>query len=89
MSPSSGAEISRELLFERLKTILLDHLRIKEPSLIRPESFLQEDLGIRSLDLVDLIIAVEEEFQIRVESSFSDMKTVDDVTDYLLTRMQR
>ena len=88
MSLSSGAQISGDILFERLKAILLDHLKIKEPSLIRRESNLQEDLGVQSLDMVDLIIAVEEEFQIRIESSFSQMRTVDDVIQYLLTRMQ-
>jgi acyl carrier protein len=88
MSLSPDAEISKEALFERVKAIFLNHLKIGEPSLIRLESDLQEDLGVKSLDLVDLIIAVEEEFQIRVESSFSDIKTVDDVLQYLMTKMQ-
>jgi acyl carrier protein len=87
MSFPPDADISRELLFERLKAIFRDHLKIEEPSLIRPESDIQEDLGVRSLDLVDLIIAVEEEFQIRVEASFSDIRTVDDVIQYLLARL--
>ncbi len=81
-------KISKDVLFERLKAIFLEQLKIKEPSVIRPESDLQEDLGIRSLDLVDLIIAVEDEFQIRVESSFSDIRTVDDVIQYLTTKIR-
>jgi len=88
MSLSRDGELCKEVLLERLKTIFLDHLKIGDPSLIRPESDLREDLGIRSLDLVDLIIAVEEEFHVRVESSFSDIKTVDDVVQYLMTKMQ-
>lgn len=88
MSGPADTKVSKELVLERLKAILLDQLKIKDPSLIRPESDLQEDLGIRSLDLVDLIIAVEEEFQIRVESAFGDIRTVDDGVRYILSRIQ-
>ncbi|MCL2339618.1 MAG: phosphopantetheine-binding protein [Actinomycetia bacterium] len=52
------------------------------PQLITPESNITDDLGLDSLDSVELIIALEDEFHINIESEDAEqLKTVGDVAD--------
>jgi acyl carrier protein len=55
-----------------------------QPSLIVPEARMREDLGLDSLDTVDLIVAIEKAFHVRVpEERAREMRTVGDVYDYV------
>ena len=74
--------------FERLKTIVVEQLGVSEEEVIPTASFV-DDLGADSLDLVELIMALEEQFStptLKVEIPDEDAEkivTVQDAIDYL------
>ena len=76
---------------ERMKKIVIDQLGVEEEQVISSASFV-EDLNADSLDLVELIMAMEEEFsndsrEIRIPDEDAErMKTVQDAIDYLKER---
>ncbi|TVP94810.1 MAG: acyl carrier protein [Acholeplasmatales bacterium] len=70
-------------MFEKIKRLIADELGIEEDT-IELDSDLSEDLGADSLDAVELIMAIEEEFEIEIDdSSAQKIKTVQDIVDYL------
>lgn len=74
-------------IFERVKKIIVDQLRVDE-SLVTMDSNIQEDLGADSLDAVELIMALEEEFGIDVQDEEAEkFKTVGDVVRYIEKRL--
>jgi len=74
-------------IYEKVKAIIVDILAIDEDS-ITPEAGFREDLGADSLDLVELIMAFEEEFngQISDEDARS-ITTVQGAVTYVSERM--
>lgn len=67
---------------EKLATIIADQLDIEE-SVVAEDTTL-EDLGADSLALVELVMSVEEEFDIQIEDEdMEKFKTVGDVLDYI------
>jgi len=71
------------MVFEKIKSIIADELGIEEET-IEIDSNLAEDLGADSLDAVELIMAIEEEFDIEIDdSAATKIKTVKDIVDYL------
>ena len=78
-------------VFERVKAIVIEHLGADEEAVVPSTSFI-EDLNADSLDLVELIMALEEEFSnpnIQVEIPDEDAKkiiTVKDAVDYIKER---
>ena len=75
-------------VFERLKKIIVDQLGVEEEQVMPDVSFI-DDLNADSLDLVELIMAMEEEFsddnsQIRIPDEDAEgIKTVQGAVDYL------
>jgi len=75
-------------IFEKLKEIVVEQLGVDESGVTQGASF-TEDLNADSLDLIELITAVEEEFstpEMRLEIPDEDaenIKTVQDAIDYL------
>ena len=76
---------------ERLKKVIIEQLGV-EPDQVVPEANFVKDLNADSLDLVELVMAIEEEFSIpdkKFEIPDEDMaklKTVQDALDYLKSR---
>ena len=76
-------------VFERLKKIVIDQLGVESDEVVPSASFI-DDLGADSLDLVELIMALEEEFSspsLKVEIPDEDTEkiiTVQDAMDYLM-----
>jgi acyl carrier protein len=69
-------------MFEKIKAILVDELQIKESD-ITPEAELVNDLGINSLELADLIMVFEEQFDIEIpENDIRKFLTVNDIVNY-------
>ena len=67
--------------FEELKAIITEVLQAKEVSL---ETNLRDDLGADSIDLTEIIMGVEEKFEIEIETeAIIDVKTVQDVVNYI------
>lgn len=75
-------------VFERLKKVVVEQLSVEEEEVVSSASFV-DDLGADSLDLVELIMALEEEFSNpsrKVEISDEDAEklvTVQNALDYL------
>ncbi|MFW6318810.1 MAG: acyl carrier protein [Bacillota bacterium] len=71
------------MMFEKIRGIIADELGIEEDS-IELDSDLTDDLGADSLDAVELIMAIEEEFDIEIDDTAAQkIKTVQDIVDYL------
>ena len=69
--------------FEKVKEIIVDSLSCDEDA-VTLEANLKEDLDADSLDAVELIMAVEEEFDIEIPDDKADeIKTVQDIVDYI------
>jgi acyl carrier protein len=67
----------------RVRSIIADQLGITEEE-IKPESKFIEDLGADSLDIVELVMALEEEFGLDIPDEDADkLKTVGDALNYL------
>jgi len=67
----------------RVKSIIADQLGISEDQ-IKPESKFIEDLGADSLDIVELIMAMEEEFQTEIPDEEAEkIRTVGDAIGYV------
>ena len=78
-------------VFERMKKIVIDQLGVEEEQVVPSASFV-DDLNADSLDLVELIMAMEEGFsndstEIRIPDEDAEgMKTVQDAIDYIKER---
>lgn len=71
------------MVFEKIKELIAEELGIEEDT-IELESNLSEDLGADSLDAIELIMAVEEAFDIEIaDSDAQKMQTVSDIINYL------
>jgi len=57
---------------ERLKTIIVKHLGV-EPDKVKPEATIIDDLGADSLDMVELVMAFEEEFGIAINDDDAEL----------------
>lgn len=70
-------------MFRRLRTLIAEALGVEESEVV-PEASFEEDLNVDHQELLDLIVAVEEEFEAKVEDSeVGDLQTVGDLVDYL------
>ncbi|MDD3819107.1 MAG: acyl carrier protein [Actinomycetota bacterium] len=71
--------------FDKIKEVLVDVLGVKEED-IKAESKFVDDLGADSLDLVELIMALEDKFGIKISDEDAEkIITVKDALDYINT----
>ena len=71
--------MAKEEIFDKLKELVVDQLGVEEDE-VTMEASMQDDLGADSLDLVDLVMSVEEEFGVKVaDEDLENIKTVGDV----------
>lgn len=71
------------MVFDKVKEIIADQLGLEEDS-ITPESDIVEDLGADSIDAIDLILAVQEEFEIEIpDEAVESIKTISDIVKYI------
>ena len=70
-------------IFERVKTIIVDQLGVNHSEVTEDASFV-EDLGADSLDVVELIMAFEEEFDLKISDEEAEkISTVGDAVEYI------
>ena len=75
--------MNSEEIFEKVKGIIVEQLGATEASVTMEASFI-DDLGADSLDIVELVMALEEEFDIEIPDSDAEkVVTVGDVVDYI------
>ena len=68
---------------ERVKDIIVDLLRV-EPEQVKPEAQFVNDLGADSLDTVELIMALEEEFDVEIPDEQAEkIKTVGEAIEHI------
>ena len=80
-----GGELvmSSEEVFEKVKGIIVEQLGVADTSVTMEASFI-DDLGADSLDIVELIMALEEEFDTEIPDDDAEkVVTVGDVVDYI------
>ena len=75
--------MSSEEVFDKVKEIIVEQLGVAEDTVVQEASFI-DDLGADSLDIVELIMALEEEFDIEIPDTDAEkVVTVGDVVDYI------
>ncbi|MCL2383347.1 MAG: acyl carrier protein [Oscillospiraceae bacterium] len=75
--------MSSEEIFNKIKDIVVEQLGSEE-SVVTMEAAFLDDLGADSLDIVELIMALEEEFDIEIPDNEAEkVKTVGDVVEYM------
>ena len=76
-----------EQIEERVRKILAENLSVPEDD-ITTESRFQEDLDADSLDLVEAVLALEEEFGVSIpEEEMEDVKTVGEAVDLVAQKL--
>ncbi len=73
-------------VFEKVKKIIVEQLSVSEDTVTKEASFI-DDLGADSLDVVELIMALEEEFDMEIPDADAEkIATVNDVIEYIRDR---
>ena len=71
------------MVFEKIKAILVDQLDLEEDA-VTMEASIMDDLGADSLDLADIVMSIEEEFDIEVpDDQLQNIKVVGDIVKYI------
>ena len=71
------------MIFEKVREIIADKLSLEEDE-IKMESSFVDDLGADSLDLVELVMALEDEFDMEIpDEEVEKVTTVSDVVEYI------
>src|SRR4051795_9857164 len=80
-----GSSMATSAIEAKVKNIIADQLGVGEDE-IKPESSFIEDLGADSLDIVELVMAMEEEFEVEIpDEEAENIKTVGDAINYINT----
>ena len=72
------------MIFEKIKGVIVEQLGVEEDEVKLETSF--EDLGVDSLDLFQIIIELEELFNVRIEEA-ENIKTVEDAVNYIESKI--
>jgi acyl carrier protein len=81
--PDIMREVSMSDVFERVKKIVVENLDVEEDKVTESASFI-DDLGADSLDLVELVMAFEEEFNIEIPDDVQEnIRTVGDAVTHI------
>jgi acyl carrier protein len=72
-----------DAIFEKVKEVIIDQLAVEDDAVKMETSFI-DDLGADSLDIVELIMALEEEFDLQIPDSEAEkIMSVGDVVEYI------
>ncbi len=72
-----------DAILEKVKEVIIEQLAVEEDAIKLETSFI-DDLGADSLDIVELIMALEEEFDLQIPDSEAEkITTVGDVVEYI------
>jgi acyl carrier protein len=84
---ASGDEAKKAEIINRVKSIIVEQLGVALDDVTDEASFI-EDLGADSLDIVELIMALEEEYDMEIPDEDAEkIQTVKDVTSYIQARV--
>ena len=75
--------MDRKEIEAKVKDFLVEELEIDEEK-IKPEANLIKDIGIDSLDFIDIVVIVEKKFGFKIKTEeMADVKTFNDFCDYI------
>jgi acyl carrier protein len=75
--------MEREEILEKVKAVIVEQLNVEEDDVVEDAAFV-DDLGADSLDIVELVMALEEEFGISIpDEDAESIKTVGDAVAYI------
>ena len=79
--------MTRTEIEEKVKAFLIDDLEIEEENIF-PEAKLKEDMGIDSLDYVDIVVSVEKNFGFKIKpEEMTTVKTLSQFHDYIQSKV--
>ena len=79
--------VNKEEIFPKIVPIIAEQLKIK-PEEIKPDSKFIDDLGADSLDAVEIVMGIEERFNVEISDEEIDkIKIVKDIVDYLARKI--
>ena len=72
-----------ETMYEKVQAILARQLRV-DPAIVTPEAQIKKDLGADSLDILQLLMRIEDQYGITIpDKALATFQTVGDVVTYL------
>ena len=75
--------MEKEEIFNKVVDVLVEQLGVEKEN-VKKESEIMTDLGADSLDVVDVVQVLEEEFNVKVPNTdIEKLKTVEDITNYI------
>jgi acyl carrier protein len=82
--------MSQTDIFEKVKAIIIEQLSVEDKSKVIPQASFVDDLGADSLDTVELVMALEEEFDIEIPDEAAEkILTVQDAVDYISNEVSK
>lgn len=76
-------------MFERIAKIIAEQLEIEDLSTIKPETSIMNDLEADSLDAVEIVMAIEDEFGIEISDEDAEQfKNIGDIARYVESRQE-
>lgn len=83
----STIELTENPLFQRLRTLTVDVLDLRDEQ-VEPQARFADDLGADSLDLVELVEALEEEFDVQIDDEeLADIETVGEAYSLIAAKL--
>lgn len=80
--------MQRQEIIDRINAFMVEDFEVEE-SAIRPEASLKETLDLDSLDYIDLVVAIEQNFGFKVKpEDFQQMHTIEDFYNYVAARLE-
>ena len=76
------------MVFDKIKDIIVEQLDVEEDS-VTMEASITDDLGADSLDVVDLVMSIEESFDVEIpDEEVENIKTVGDIVKYIENKVE-
>lgn len=76
------------MVFDKIREIIVEQLDVEEEK-VTAEASITEDLGADSLDVVDLVMSIEESFDIEIpDEEVENIKTVGDIVKFIETKTE-
>lgn len=76
------------MVFEKVKAVIVDQLDVSEEVVITAETSLMKDLEADSLDAVEIMMALEDEFEIEIpDEDAENFKTIGDIVKYVESKI--
>ena len=76
------------MVFDKIKDIIVEQLDVEEDA-VTMEASITEDLGADSLDVVDLVMSIEESFDVEIpDEEVENINTVGDIVKYIENKVE-